>query len=228
LEYNFLPDPKSTLITPASVKTLSLKDLSFERNENFLFSNISLTLKSGDILQILGQNGSGKTTLLRLITTALRPYSGEIIWQGKNVNVVREAYLEDILFLGHQPGLKKLLSAEENLIWWRRLNKTNLMKNANAFEEVGLYNHKDEPCNYLSAGQLKRAALARLYVSEAKLWILDEPFTSIDKEFSIKLKSLIISHLERGGIVVLATHQDLKIENMKYFSISDLSGVNSE
>ena len=108
-----MPDPKNILMTTASVKTLSLKDLSFQRNENFLFSNISLTLESGDILQILGQNGSGKTTLLRLISTALRPYSGEIIWQGKNVNDIREAYLEDILFLGHQPGLKRLLSAEE-------------------------------------------------------------------------------------------------------------------
>jgi heme exporter protein A len=223
-----LPDPKNILMTPASVKTLSLKDLSFQRNEKFLFSNINLTLESGDILQILGQNGSGKTTLLRLISTALKPYSGEIIWQGKNVNGIREVYLEDILFLGHQPGLKRLLSAEENLVWWRRLNKTNLRENVYAFEEVGLYDHKDEPCNYLSAGQLKRAALARLCVSEAKLWILDEPFTSIDKEFSIKLKSLIISHLKRGGIVVLATHQDLKIENMKYFSIPDLSGANSE
>jgi len=96
----------------ASVKTLSLKDLSFQRNEKFLFSNISLTLESGDILQILGQNGSGKTTLLRLISTALRPYSGEIIWQGKNVNDIRESYLEDGLFLGHKTGVKRRLSAE--------------------------------------------------------------------------------------------------------------------
>ena len=214
-----MPDTANFLNNSSFSKILILEDLSFQRNENFLFSNINVSLNSGEILQILGHNGSGKTTLLRLIVSALNLELGKILWQGKNVKNIRESYLENLLFLGHKPGLKGLLSAEENLTWWRSLNKTNLITNSAAFKHVGLNSNKDEPCCYLSAGQLRRAALARLYVSNAKLWVLDEPFASIDKQFSIELKALLISHLDNGGIVLLSTHQNLEIKNMKYISL---------
>jgi heme exporter protein A len=223
-----LSDPENILNAAISSKTLVLEGLSFQRNEDFLFSNINIDLMSGDILQVLGQNGSGKTTLLRLISTALNPYSGKIMWQGKNIDKNREDYLENILYIGHQPSLKRLLSAKENLTWWRRLNKTNSKDNSEALRQVGLIKYADEPCFLLSAGQLRRAALARLYISNAKIWILDEPFTSIDKDFSSKLISLFTKHLESKGIVILTTHQDLKVKNMKFLSMSARSKINNE
>ena len=197
----------------------ALRNIEFHRNGNLLFSDISTSLESGDILQIEGPNGSGKTTLLRLITMALSPCLGEITWQGENVTHIREKYLKDVLFLGHQPGLNESLSVEENLIWWRRLNKSNSLTDSDALKRTGLIGYKSISCSHLSAGQLRRAALARLHVAEAKLWILDEPFSALDKEGSSELKILLLEHLSRGGIVVLSAHHDLKIKNMKRISL---------
>ena len=198
---------------------LTLRDIEFHRNENLLFSGINASLEFGDILQIEGPNGSGKTTLLRLITMALSPCLGEITWQGENITYIRERYLKNVLFLGHQPGLNESLSAEENLIWWRRLNKSNSLSDSDALKRTGLIKYKSIACSHLSAGQVRRAALARLHVAEAKLWILDEPFSALDKEGSRELKILILDHLSRGGIVVLSTHHDLEIKNMKRISL---------
>ena len=197
----------------------ALRNIEFHRNGNLLFSDISTSLESGDILQIEGPNGSGKTTLLRLITMALSPCLGEITWQGENVTHIREKYLKDVLFLGHQPGLNESLSVEENLIWWRRLNKSNSLTDSDALKRTGLIGYKSISCSHLSAGQLRRAALARLHVAEAKLWILDEPFSALDKEGSSELKILLLEHLSRGGIVVLSAHHDLEIKNMKRISL---------
>ena len=197
----------------------ALRNIEFHRNGNLLFSDISTSLESGDILQIEGPNGSGKTTLLRLITMALSPCLGEITWQGENVTHIREKYLKDVLFLGHQPGLNESLSVEENLIWWRRLNKSNSLTDSDALKRTGLIGYKSISCSHLSAGQFRRAALARLHVAEAKLWILDEPFSALDKEGSSELKILLLEHLSRGGIVVLSAHHDLEIKNMKRISL---------
>ena len=197
----------------------ALRNIEFHRNGNLLFSDISTSLESGDILQIEGPNGSGKTTLLRLIAMALSPCLGEITWQGENVTHIREKYLKDVLFLGHQPGLNESLSVEENLIWWRRLNKSNSLTDSDALKRTGLIGYKSISCSHLSAGQLRRAALARLHVAEAKLWILDEPFSALDKEGSSELKILLLEHLSRGGIVVLSAHHDLEIKNMKRISL---------
>jgi|TARA_B110000503_G_scaffold77244_1_gene119067 heme exporter protein A len=215
-----LPDTDTFASNPSLIGGLNLRDIEFHRNENVLFSGISASLDSGDILQVEGPNGSGKTTLLRLITMVLNPCMGEITWQGKNVTHVREKYLKDVLFLGHQSGLNKSLSAEENLIWWRRLNKSNSLVNSDALKRTGLIRYKGVACSHLSAGQLRRAALARLYVAEAKLWILDEPFSALDKEGSSELKILLLDHSRRGGIVVLSTHQNLEINNMKRISLA--------
>tara|TARA_B110000858_G_C17702991_1_gene426837 strand:- start:288 stop:953 length:666 start_codon:yes stop_codon:yes gene_type:complete len=215
-----LSDTENSSASPLDSSILILKDLAFQRNEELLFSSINMTIESGEILQIQGPNGSGKTTLLRMISMTLSPTSGEILWQGKNVNNVREQYLGSLLYLGHQSGLKKSLSADENLLWWRKLNKDNLLPSSDALECVGLTRVKDVPCYHLSAGQLRRASLARLYITRAKLWILDEPFSAIDKQFANELKTLLEIHLDNGGIVILTTHQDLEIKDMKYISLA--------
>jgi heme exporter protein A len=215
-----LSDTENSSANSLSSSILILKDIAFQRNEELLFSNINMAIGSGEILQIQGPNGSGKTTLLRMLSMTLSPTLGEILWEGKNVNDVREQYLGDLLFLGHQSGLKKSLSADENLLWWRKLNKDNLLPNSDALECVGLTRDKSVPCYHLSAGQLRRASLAKLYVARAKLWILDEPFSAIDEQFANELKMLLENHLDNGGVVILTTHQDLEIKGMKYISLT--------
>jgi len=198
------------------LNSLDLKALAFERDDRLLFSDVSVSLNSGDILQVEGPNGCGKTTLLRIITTALSPSVGQLLWQGQNISKVRQGYLHNLLFLGHLPGLKQALSPEENLIWWRRLNQSKVeCCNSEALARIGLSGYEDVPCSNLSAGQQRRAALARLLVTEAPLWVLDEPFTAIDKQGVSELESLLTEHSARGGMIILSTHQDLGIPGIK-------------
>lgn len=209
----FTTEPNTDLFSPNS---LDLKALAFERDDRMLFSDVSVSLKPGDILQVEGPNGCGKTTLLRIITTALSPSAGQLLWQGQNISQVRQDYLHNLLFLGHLPGLKQALSPEENLIWWRRLNQSQVEYcNSEALARIGLSGYEDVPCSNLSAGQQRRAALARLLVTEAPLWVLDEPFTAIDKQGVSELESLLTEHSDRGGMIILSTHQDLGIPGIK-------------
>ncbi len=209
----FTTEPNTDLFSPYS---LDLKALAFERDDRMLFSDVSVSLKPGDILQVEGPNGCGKTTLLRIITTALSPSAGQLLWQGQNISQVRQDYLHNLLFLGHLPGLKQALSPEENLIWWRRLNQSQVEYcNSEALARIGLRGYEDVPCSNLSAGQQRRAALARLLVTKAPLWVLDEPFTAIDKQGVSELESLLTEHSARGGMIILSTHQDLGIPGIK-------------
>ena len=204
----------------------SLKSLAFERDDRLLFSEISVSLESGDILQVEGPNGCGKTTLLRIISTALNPTSGTLFWRGKDISLHRQNYLQNLLFLGHLPGLKQSLSPEENLQWWRRLNANNsLLSNEEVLASMGLRGYEDVPCFTLSAGQQRRAALARLLITEAPLWVLDEPFTAIDKQGVAQLETLLKDHVKKGGVVILSTHQDLEIEGIRRLSLPLLAEV---
>ncbi len=204
----------------------SLHSVAFERDDRRFFSDINLTLVPGDILQVEGPNGCGKTTLLRIISTALSPTSGQLLWHGKDISRHRLDYLSNLLFLGHLPGLKQSLSPEENLLWWRRINANNSqLSNRQVLAKMGLSGYEDVPCYALSAGQQRRAALARLLITEASLWVLDEPFTAIDKQGVVQLEGLLMDHVNKGGVVILSTHQDLRIEGILRLSLPLLAEV---
>lgn len=212
---------ESSSTSTYSSSSLTLKALAFERDDSLLFSDVSVSLEPGDILQVEGPNGCGKTTLLRIITTALSPTSGQLLWRGQDVSQTRHDYLQSLLFLGHLPGLKQSLSPEENLVWWRRLNNNNrALSNAEVLASIGLKGYEDVPCFNLSAGQQRRAALARLLITEAPIWVLDEPFTAIDKQGVGELEALLTTHAARGGIIILSTHQDLDIGGIKRLSLA--------
>jgi len=196
--------------------------IAFERDDSALFSGVSASLEAGSILQIEGPNGAGKTTLLRIIASILTPTAGTLYWRGEDVRHHRQRYLHDMLFLGHLPGLKQSLSPLENLQWWRRVHPDDSPHtNAEVLDRVGLCGYEDVPCYTLSAGQQRRAALARLLVTEAPLWVLDEPFTAIDKQGVAELESLLTQHAARGGITVLSTHQDIGIADIARLSLAD-------
>lgn len=214
-------DTESSSTATYSSSSLTLRTLAFERDDRLLFSDVSVSLESGDILQVEGPNGCGKTTLLRIITTALSPTSGQLLWRGQDVSRTRHDFLQNLLFLGHLPGLKQSLSPEENLVWWRRLNNNNgSFSNTEVLASIGLNGYEDVPCFNLSAGQQRRAALARLLITQAPVWVLDEPFTAIDKQGVGELEALLKAHAARGGIIVLSTHQDLGIGGIKRLSLA--------
>lgn len=191
---------------------LETKALSCERDDRLLINKLSFSVSAGEIYQIEGPNGSGKTTLLRVLCGLSSRFEGDIYWRGKPVNKNRHLYLSELLYLGHQPGIKSVLTPRENLHWHAAV-KGGLNATAidDALAKVGLYGFEDSPCYSLSAGQQRRVALARLFLSHTPLWILDEPFTAIDKKGVAELEGWIKQHAEQGGSVILTTHHDLSL-----------------
>ena len=191
---------------------LEARELLCERDERTLFSGLSFTLNAGEWVQITGSNGAGKTTLLRLLTGLSRPDAGEVLWQGQPLHQVRDSYHQNLLWIGHQPGIKTRLTALENLHFYHRDGDT--AQCLEALAQAGLAGFEDIPVNQLSAGQQRRVALARLWLTRATLWILDEPFTAIDVNGVDRLTQRMAQHTEQGGIVIL-THQPLNVAESK-------------
>ena len=197
---------------------LEARELLCERDERTLFSGLSFTLNAGEWVQITGSNGAGKTTLLRLLTGLSRPDAGEVLWQGQPLHQVRDSYHQNLLWIGHQPGIKTRLTALENLHFYHRDGDT--AQCLEALAQAGLAGFEDIPVNQLSAGQQRRVALARLWLTRATLWILDEPFTAIDVNGVDRLTQRMAQHTEQGGIVIRTTHQPLNVAESKIRRIS--------
>ena len=150
------------------------------------------SVQPGDIIQVEGPNGAGKTSLLRILAGLARPDGGEVCWRGRSTLRDRAGYQQDLLFIGHQPGIKAVLTPFENLQFYQAVRGTTDHPAIwRALEQVGLVGYEDLPVAQLSAGQQRRVALARLWLSAAPLWILDEPLTAIDKQGVAELISLL-------------------------------------
>lgn len=196
---------------------LEVSKLTAIRDERVLFENLSFKVNSGELVQIEGRNGTGKTTLLRIIAGLGDCESGDILWNGNPTISNRDLFHQDLLFLGHQTGVKRELSGYENLSFYQSIQHCNMDKGTlwSALAQVGLAGREDVPVAQLSAGQQRRVALARLWLSNQPLWILDEPLTAIDKQGVKVLESLFLQHAENGGIVLLTTHQDMFADSPK-------------
>ena len=194
---------------------LQARQLACERDDRWLFQALDLDIRSGEIVRIEGPNGSGKTTLLKILSGQLGDYQGELFWNGAAMKDVREHFLANLLYLGHAPGVKAGLSPLENLAWYQALsgmsrhNGGNEAQRLRALENVGLAGFEDVPAGQLSAGQQRRVALARLTLTPRALWVLDEPFTAIDREGVAALESQLIAHAQAGGCVLVTTHHEL-------------------
>ena len=212
------------LDSPLTNLLLKVENLTFERNDAVLFQPVDFALNAGEALQLEGVNGSGKTTLFQLLTGIYSPSSGSFSYCGQLFNACRYEYLSDVLYIGHQSAVKAALTVEENLRWMSP-NNTSSEKMSAALEAVGLSEYSQIFCSNLSAGQKRRVALARLMTSQAKLWFLDEPLTSLDKQGVELIERCMSQHLVQGGAILFSSHQDLAQVKTRNYRLEPFVGV---
>lgn len=191
---------------------LAATGLTCLRGERRIFGGVGFSLAAGELLHVLGPNGSGKTSLLRMLCGLFQPAEGEIRWQGEPTRRLGDDFLAAIAYVGHLNGLKDELSALENLRFHAGIEGAADRGAAGAaLSRMGLGECAEFPARWLSQGQRRRLALARLLAVPRRLWILDEPFTGLDKDSVVALLRILEQHLEEGGLVVLTSHQDMAL-----------------
>lgn len=199
-------------MSQATSPLFEVKELECWRGDRCLFSGLSLALSAGEALQVVGPNGSGKTTLLRAVCGLTRPELGDLIFRGASLDGNPRTFRSELVYIGHENGLKSELTALENLRALRDMSaqRRGLSLHA-ALKRVGLEDFEDRPVRTLSSGQRRRVALARLLVAQATLWLLDEPFTALDQAGARLVNALVEAHLDAGGGIIFTSHIPLAL-----------------
>jgi len=204
--------------------SLTVEHLQCIRDDRVLFDDLNFGLSKGQLLQIEGRNGSGKTSLLRILCGLTLPTEGIVYWKNQDIQEIKSNYWATLAYIGHANGVKAELTPIENLAMAQALAaKPTSVDFVDALDQVGLYGFEDVPTRTLSAGQQRRVALARLLVSEAQLWILDEPFTALDKAAIGMIEDWLEAHISRGGMAVLTSHHTVNCKYATYLQLDQLS-----
>lgn len=185
---------------------LSAQGISCQKQDRILFEDISLTVASGELIHLQGTNGAGKTSLIRILVGLSSPDTGSVSLTNSSLNNY------PLIYLGHKLGLNRHLSSVENLQFWANMHgifisTDELYALLARFNLVGL---EDVPSGELSAGQQRRVSLARTQLLPANIWILDEPYTSLDTQGVSFIQNLIDEFVEGGGAVMMTSHQSLQ------------------
>lgn len=187
--------------------------LSCYRNEQELFSNLTFELGSGSLLVVIGTNGSGKSSLLKILAGLLLPKTGKLYWKEEPLSLMNAYFLSDLIYLGHATGISLALTPFENLKCESSLKDEAIKSILNKW---GLSGFSHKPCYTLSAGLKQKVALARLGLTSAKLWLLDEPFTALDKSGQALFLEHLSCHLRNKGMAVIASHVPIDLKENFY------------
>ncbi|GEP61081.1 heme ABC exporter ATP-binding protein CcmA [Reyranella soli] len=201
---------------------LDVADLACRRGGRPVFERLSFALGAGELLALTGRNGSGKTTLLRALALLVRPEAGTIRWQGSDVQDDPETWRGRLAWLGHLDGLKGDLTVCENLLGAERLRDRpaadDRLDLALVAFDLNALAHR--AVRTLSAGQRRRTALARVLLTQAPLWLLDEPLNALDAPAQQAFRSVLQNHLAGGGLAIAATHADLGVAGARTFELA--------
>jgi heme exporter protein A len=200
-------------LTFPATADLAGEDLACRRGERLVFRGLDCRLPAGGALILSGPNGSGKSSLLRLLATLLPPAAGRLSWDGMPVTGDPAGYRALIHYVGHLDAVKPALNPREMLLFWAALRGAARPAIDAALAAFALDRVADWPCRWLSAGQRRRLALARLIAAPAPVWLLDEPTAGLDSDGEARLAAAIAVHRAAGGRVALATHQPIAIED---------------
>ena len=191
---------------------LSAENITLFRGDRCLFRDVSFALESGESLVLEGANGSGKTSLMKAVVGMLDLENGVVSWNGVPVNKQRQEFHGSLVWLAHRVGLKADLTLVENLRFESALRPQIGKDIEPVLERLGISRLKPLPLRSLSAGQQRRVALARMLLADVPLWLMDEPFTNLDREGRQLVMRLVKEHVTRGGLCVMAAHQDVDID----------------
>ena len=186
-------------------------NLSCARQHEALFTNLSFSLKAGEVLFIEGANGSGKSSLLRLLTGVATPAMGDVFWQNKPIQSAAACFAEQLHYLGHTNGLKLGLTVIENLNLAAHLSTVTPFNFKSVLTDLSLTAHQHMQAKYLSAGQKRRVALAKLFLFPKTIWLLDEPLTALDANTQALFLERLNTHLQQGGIAVISSHHPIHL-----------------
>ena len=211
--------------------SLQAYQLTCTRGERELFNNINFAINEGDAMRVVGANGSGKTSMLRLLCGLSSPSEGAVHWKGQSITKIREEFASQLIYLGHANGVKDDLLAWENVLISAVLSGNAITRDDAyaALDSLGLNEAADLPTRSLSQGQRKRVALARLqFGANAPLWILDEPFTALDQKTVSHLCETLNQHLQRGGMLIYTTHQEIALRPRQMLTLNLSQDTNQE
>ena len=201
-------------------EVLKAEQLFCERNDRVLFRELSFSARAGEVIQIKGSNGSGKTTLLRVICGLNDNYHGTLKWFNEPIEDNQDDFYSSLIYLGHQVGVNKVLTPVENLRWSVGLRENVTSESIyQALAEIGLRGFEDSQCFSLSAGQQQRVSLSKLLLGTAIIWILDEPFTTLDVDGVQLLEKLLGDHARKGGVALVTTHHELSLPDLKILEL---------
>lgn len=198
--------------------TFQATDLSCIRDDRLLFESLNFELNSGQVLLLEGKNGSGKTSLLRILCGFREADEGQITWNGQSID--DSDFYANVAYVGHLDGIKKELTVLENLKIALALSLPGTYSIDDALEKVHLAGYDDVLVQSLSAGQKRRLSLARLLITHNHLWILDEPFTSLDREGIKIIETLMTEHVSNGGMIILTSHHDIALPQVDVKTIN--------
>ena len=207
---------------------LAGENLACRRGDRLVFRGLECRLPPGGALVVTGPNGSGKSSLLRLLATLLVPAAGRLLWNGAPVARDPAGYRGAIHYVGHLDGVKPALTPREMLGFWTALREAEHPAIDAALAAFGLEGVADWPCRWLSAGQRRRLALARLIAAPAPIWLLDEPSAALDGDGEARLAAVIAAHRDAGGSVAVATHQPLAITGAMSLALDDFAAPAAE